>query len=145
MSSRSMGSSNQQVVRPPQKGIFPLDHYGECQSSMQDYVDCLQQHNDAHYQCRDLSRAYLECRMQVGLMARENMADLGYRDDTVVRNAREYDHAKEKAGYVAGKHIAKESKWWWQTDPTNKKKKYEFGSSSGSGSNTDNKSSDETK
>jgi hypothetical protein len=29
--------------------------------------------------------------------------------------AHEYDKAKEKAGFVAGKHIHKKSKWWFQT------------------------------
>lgn len=107
-----MGSAGQSVVRPPQRGIFPLDHYGDCRAPMQAYLDCLQAHDDAHHKCQNLSKAYLECRMEHQLMAREDLQNLGYNHR--VEGAVEYDKAKEKAGFVAGKHIAKESKWWWQ-------------------------------
>ena len=114
MSSMSMSSGKQSVVRPPQRGIFPLDHYGDCQAPMQAYLDCLGQNDDAHHKCRDFSKDYLECRMEHQLMAKEDLKSLGYGKDAVVKGAKEYDNAKEKAGYVAGKHIAKESKWWFQ-------------------------------
>ncbi|KAL3933397.1 MAG: hypothetical protein SGBAC_010421 [Bacillariaceae sp.] len=39
---------------------------------------------------------------------------LGYAEDKKVYGAHEYDKAKEKAGFVAGKHIAKKEKWWFQ-------------------------------
>jgi hypothetical protein len=39
---------------------------------------------------------------------------LGFSDDKQVVGAHEYDKAKEKAGFVAGKHIQKKSKWWFQ-------------------------------
>ena len=116
MSSMSMSSGKQSVVRPPQRGIFPLDHYGECQIPMQAYLECLDQADAAHHKCRQQSQEYLQCRMDVGLMAKENLQHLGYSEQATVKGAREYDLAKEKAGFVAGKHIAKESKWWWQSD-----------------------------
>ena len=31
-----------------------------------------------------------------------------------MKGAHEYDKAKEKAGFVAGKHIHKKSSWWFQ-------------------------------
>jgi hypothetical protein len=40
-----------------------------------------------------------------------------------VRGAHEYDKAKEKAGFVAGKHIQKQTKWWFQ----NSKKEWKGG------------------
>lgn len=128
-----MGSGNQTVVRPPQRGIFPLDHFGECRAAMQEYLDCLQASDDAHYKCRELSKAYLSCRMERQLMAKEKLEDLGYREDAQVVNPVEYDKSKEKAGYVAGKHIAKQSKWWWQSDPN--KKPFELSSNNNNASN----------
>ncbi|GAX22872.1 hypothetical protein FisN_24Lh159 [Fistulifera solaris] len=113
MSSISMGSGKQ-VVRPPQRGIFPLDHEASCKSKMEDYLICLKAEKDVHHKCRDLSRDYLQCRMDHQLMARENLDDLGFSPDKQVQGAREYDLRKEKEGFVAGKHIDKESKWWWQ-------------------------------
>lgn len=109
----SMGSSKQ-VIRPPQRGIFPLDHMAECTNKMQAYLDCLQTNKDVHHKCRDLSREYLECRMERGLMSKENLDNLGYGQDQVVEGAREYDKQKEKAGFTAGKHISAQEKWWFQ-------------------------------
>jgi hypothetical protein len=40
---------------------------------------------------------------------------LGYSEDKQVIGAHEYDKAKEKAGFVAGKHIQKKRKWWFQS------------------------------
>ena len=37
---------------------------------------------------------------------------MGYSQEVV--GAKEYDKAKEKAGFVAGKHINKEGRWWFQ-------------------------------
>ena len=39
---------------------------------------------------------------------------LGFAEDKKVQGAHEYDKAKEKAGFVAGKHIAKKERWWFQ-------------------------------
>ena len=113
MSSRSMGSGKQ-VVQPPQRGIFPLDHFADCKAPMEIYLSCLKEQADVHHKCRDYSKAYLQCRMDNELMSRENLDNLGFSADKQVTGATEYDHAKEKAGFVAGKHITKESKWWFQ-------------------------------
>jgi len=51
------------------------------------------------------------------LMSKENLNDMGYAEDKAVVGAHEYDKAKEKAGFVAGKHIHKKSKWWFQFSP----------------------------
>jgi cytochrome c oxidase assembly protein subunit 19 len=109
----SMGTSKQ-VVRPPQRGIFPLDHMAECTDRMQAYLECLQTNKDVHHLCRDLSRQYLECRMERGLMSKENLDHLGYGEDKKVEGAKEYDKQKERAGFTAGKHISSHEKWWFQ-------------------------------
>jgi cytochrome c oxidase assembly protein subunit 19 len=114
MSSISMGSAKQ-VVRPPQRGIFPLDHYRECKGPMDQYLECLKEEKDLHHKCKDHSKEYLQCRMDRDLMSKENLDQLGFSKEAEVQNAREYDSAKEKAGFVAGKHISKEGKWWWQS------------------------------
>ena len=44
-----------------------------------------------------------------------NPPQMGYAEDKDVVGAQEYDKAKEKAGFVAGKHIHKQSRWWFQS------------------------------
>ena len=39
---------------------------------------------------------------------------MGFAPEVQVEGARESDRSKEKNGFVAGKHINKESKWWFQ-------------------------------
>jgi cytochrome c oxidase assembly protein subunit 19 len=108
-----MGASKQ-VVRAPQRGIFPLDHYAECKPPMESYLSCLKENKDTHHKCRDFSKDYLQCRMDRDLMSRENLDGLGFAKEDAVVGATEYDSAKEKAGFTAGKHISRESKWWWE-------------------------------
>jgi len=38
---------------------------------------------------------------------------MGYSEEAQVKEAKEYDKSKEREGYVAGKHIEKPNKWWW--------------------------------
>jgi len=66
----SSGDSMQQAKqsqggapRAPLKGSFPLDHFGDCHEQVQAYQDCLKKHDNESYLCRELSRAYLQCRM----------------------------------------------------------------------------------
>ena len=66
-------SSGKQHVKPPQRGIFPLDHDSECKPAMEKYLECLKQERDLHYKCRDLSKEYLQCRMERQLMAQEDL------------------------------------------------------------------------
>ncbi len=51
--------------RPPDKGSFPLDHFRECSDMKQRYLDCLGRHgmDTQADECRKLTSAYLECRM----------------------------------------------------------------------------------
>jgi len=100
MSAISMGASKQ-VIRPPQRGIFPLDHGAECKEPMELYLNCLKENKDMHYKCRDLSKNYLQCRMDRQLMSREDLNDLGYSEEQQVLGAREYDNRKEREGFIA--------------------------------------------
>mmetsp|Transcript_6783 Transcript_6783/g.14615 ORF Transcript_6783/g.14615 Transcript_6783/m.14615 type:complete len:83 (-) Transcript_6783:304-552(-) len=72
-------SGQRQVVKPPERGIFPLDHEGECKTFMRKYVTCIKKSKtSSHAECRDLSRNYLQCRMDAGLMANENLDKMGF-------------------------------------------------------------------
>ncbi|KIM85482.1 hypothetical protein PILCRDRAFT_817510 [Piloderma croceum F 1598] len=63
--------------RPPDRGSFPLDHYGECKKQMMQYMDCLRQNSSTSTPCRVLSKDYLDCRMNHGLMERDEWKNLG--------------------------------------------------------------------
>lgn len=65
---------------PPQKGSFPLDHQGECKKFMVKYMLCLHENKNENSLCREQSRDYLACRMEKGLMLKEDWVKLGYGD-----------------------------------------------------------------
>ncbi|KAF6767078.1 hypothetical protein PSEUBRA_002374 [Kalmanozyma brasiliensis GHG001] len=67
-------------VSPPERGSFPLDHEGECKSVMQEYMNCIKYNGNDNGKCRHLSRAYLQCRMDKGLMEQDDMGNLGFGD-----------------------------------------------------------------
>ena len=81
----------------------------------QKYISCLKEQKDKHHLCRELSKDYLQCRMNNDLMAAENLDQLGYSEEAKVEKSVEYDKAKEKEGYIAGKHIDGRMKWWFQS------------------------------
>ena len=62
----------------PEKGVFPLDHFGECKLVMRRYLKCLDTHGDDAGRCRDVSKQYLECRMERELMVKQDLAELGF-------------------------------------------------------------------
>ena len=65
-------------ARPPEKGSFPLDHNGDCKVDMVRYMGCLSRHDMDNSKCRVESKSYLECRMNHGLMKKEDWKKLGY-------------------------------------------------------------------
>ncbi|KAJ1022953.1 hypothetical protein NDA13_005002 [Ustilago tritici] len=67
-------------VSPPERGSFPLDHQGECKQVMQEYMNCIKYNGNDNGKCRHLSRAYLQCRMDKGLMDNDDMDNLGFKD-----------------------------------------------------------------
>jgi hypothetical protein len=63
---------------PPERGSFPLDHDAECKQFISGYLRCLKEsrgNNDS--QCRVLAKEYLNCRMEKGLMAKDEWKNLG--------------------------------------------------------------------
>ncbi|XP_078009042.1 cytochrome c oxidase assembly protein COX19 [Phascolarctos cinereus] len=66
--------------RPPDKGSFPLDHFGECKAFKEKFLKCLRDNNFENTLCRNESKEYLECRMERQLMAQESLEKLGFKD-----------------------------------------------------------------
>ncbi|XP_040212695.1 cytochrome c oxidase assembly protein COX19 [Rana temporaria] len=66
--------------RPPDKGSFPLDHFGECKPFKEIFMKCLRENSFQSNLCRDESKEYLECRMERQLMAKEPLEKLGFKD-----------------------------------------------------------------
>ena len=70
---------------PPARGSFPLDHDAECQPLMKQYLRCLKTARGVNSpECRELSKGYLNCRMERGLMAPDEMKNLGYAEGQTV-------------------------------------------------------------
>lgn len=79
--SGSPGNFSPRISRqPPDKGSFPLDHDNECKQVMVDYLKCLKFHKLNNESCREFSKEYLKCRMDKGLMAKDDWKNLGYED-----------------------------------------------------------------
>ncbi|OZJ05104.1 Cytochrome c oxidase assembly protein COX19 [Bifiguratus adelaidae] len=66
---------------PPALGSFPLDHAGECKAFMLEYLKCLRDNKGNNGLCRHHSKAYLQCRMDKGLMTPDDMRNLGFEPD----------------------------------------------------------------
>ncbi|QHN75898.1 hypothetical protein HN51_053539 [Arachis hypogaea] len=65
---------------PPEKGIFPLDHMHLCDLEKKEYLGCLKTAGHQSEKCRDFSKKYLQCRMEKNLMAKQDLAELGFKE-----------------------------------------------------------------
>ena len=75
----AFGGARGAGARPPERGVFPLDHAGECAPVAAEYLACLRgARGDSGGECREVSKRYLECRMERGLMAQEDLGRLGF-------------------------------------------------------------------
>ncbi|KAL4859477.1 Cytochrome c oxidase assembly protein COX19 [Chlorella vulgaris] len=74
----AFGGARGYQPRPPEKGVFPLDHFGECKQIKEEYLVCLKQHSSDAEACRELAKTYLKCRMERNLMAKQDLKDLGF-------------------------------------------------------------------
>lgn len=112
MSAQSMGSARSAAPRPPEKGVFPLDHFGDCADAKAAYLKCLDANGGKYDMCRERSESYLKCRMATDLMAPQDMATLGFgaRSDVAAPPGQPGGgdgggaRAKHQAGFVAGLH-----------------------------------------
>ena len=76
-------------------------------------MECLKKHESKHAFCREETTAYLECRMNKGLMVEEDVKNFGLREpidfEASMAAQNEYtDKATKKwgEGFVAGLHRA---------------------------------------
>ena len=92
--------ASRRVTKPPEKGVFPLDHFGECKEvsvrpmmpcSDSDatpisaynfqiadkYLACLENEDGEAAKCKGLVKLYLECRMEKQLMAKQDIGSFG--------------------------------------------------------------------
>jgi cytochrome c oxidase assembly protein subunit 19 len=115
----SFGGARGYQPKPPEKGVFPLDHFGECQAVKDKYMACLKENSGQTEPCREIAKLYLECRMDRNLMAQQSLSDLGFGEGEKASKAasvqpqqREDPRSKEKEGFVAGtaqfKYLKKE-------------------------------------
>jgi cytochrome c oxidase assembly protein subunit 19 len=106
----SFGGARGYQPKPPEKGVFPLDHFGECQAVKEKYMACLKENSGQTDACREIAKLYLECRMDKNLMAQQSLSDLGFSESEKASKAaagvqnqqREEPRSKEKQGFVAG-------------------------------------------
>ncbi len=99
------------TVRPPERGIFPLDHDGECKLTMKAYLKCLKENNKDNFPCKEYSKAYLQCRMDKDLMSKEDMKDLGF-DHGEYKRVQRVEGEKEAKGFIGGLDVRPVSRWW---------------------------------
>lgn len=100
-------------IRPPERGIFPLDHDGECKEKMRIYLNCLKSNQYDHFECRDFTKDYLSCRMNNQLMAAEDLEHLGLGDNDKQLYVREKisTTSKEDQGFIAGLNVRPGKSW----------------------------------
>ena len=68
-------------AKAPDKGSFPLDHFEECKEKAVEYSECVTRHQNLPKRCRNIQKAYIECRMDKGLMQKESLENLGFTKD----------------------------------------------------------------
>lgn len=99
-------------VKPPERGVFALDHDGECRSYMKIYLNCLKHNKADQHECKDQSKAYLNCRMETGLMLKEDLSNLGFGEaGNYVRITHDESQGKETKGFIAGLGVKSSNKW----------------------------------
>eukprot|EP00698_Gefionella_okellyi_P017065 TRINITY_DN4947_c0_g1_i1.p2 TRINITY_DN4947_c0_g1~~TRINITY_DN4947_c0_g1_i1.p2 ORF type:complete len:116 (+),score=16.37 TRINITY_DN4947_c0_g1_i1:114-461(+) len=96
--------------KPPQKGSFPLDHFGDCKQYADEYLACLKRNGNESIACKEQSKAFLVCRTETGLMAKEDLEALGLDKKRETEFVREpVTERKEARGFVAGATLRRKS------------------------------------
>jgi cytochrome c oxidase assembly protein subunit 19 len=92
--------------KPPEKGVFPLDHGGECKIEIDAFLGCLKANARDHFPCKTFSKKYLQCRMDKNLMEVQNLNELGLEEGgAYVRVTVSEGSTKEAQGFVAGTSV----------------------------------------
>ena len=96
---------------PPERGVFPLDHDAECKDIMKIFLDCIKSNKGDHFNCKNQSQAYLQCRMDHGLMVKDDLNHLGFGETGTYERVDPKEFTKENKGFVSGLGVAG-GKWW---------------------------------
>ncbi|KIV78847.1 hypothetical protein PV11_06456 [Exophiala sideris] len=86
---------------PPERGSFPLDHDAECKHLISSYLRCLRRQNPPgrnNEECRVLAKDYLNCRMEKGLMAKDEWSNLGLNFDKLAEDTSSGANARQAGG-----------------------------------------------
>ena len=51
---------------------------GDCKPLVQEYLRCVKLQRGDNERCRDLAKQFLQCRMDHGLMAKDDFKNLGF-------------------------------------------------------------------
>ncbi|KAM3577241.1 hypothetical protein VYU27_000923 [Nannochloropsis oceanica] len=98
-------------AKPPEKGSFPLDRAGQCRAVAHEFLGCIESNKRDYSACKDLSKAYLQCRMEKNLMQKEDLSKLGFEEkregqeeakEDKTRDEKFYDRKREAEGFVGG-------------------------------------------
>mmetsp|Transcript_10055 Transcript_10055/g.26070 ORF Transcript_10055/g.26070 Transcript_10055/m.26070 type:complete len:92 (-) Transcript_10055:612-887(-) len=81
-------------AKPPEKGVFPLDHFAECKHLADKYLSCVEAKEGDTQPCIYLSKAYLQCRMEKSLMAKQDLKELGIEEVRV--SQQQVDKSREQ-------------------------------------------------
>jgi hypothetical protein len=73
------------------------------------YVECLKENQADHHKCRELSKHYLNCRMNKDLMKKEDLSNLGFGENGEYNRIYRTD-SKESSGFIAGTGVKPSSK-----------------------------------
>ncbi|KAL6782003.1 COX19 [Auxenochlorella protothecoides x Auxenochlorella symbiontica] len=104
----AFGGSRGLKPKPPEKGVFPLDHFGECKEVKEKYMACLRSNRDETRACQSLAEEYLQCRMDRDLMAKQDLRELGLGHEAKTESTPRPDESasaqrrREARGFVAG-------------------------------------------
>ena len=83
--------------KAPELGAFPLDHFRECSDKIKEYFTCLERENHLAPKCRDETRNYLECRMEKGLMVKQDVKKFGLPQTSFVETRSDMKRAIREA------------------------------------------------
>jgi cytochrome c oxidase assembly protein subunit 19 len=77
-------------------------------------LKCLRENGNDHFPCKNLSKEYLQCRMDRDLMAKDEMDNLGLGEHRSYERKPCEEGIKESKGFVAGLTVQGSKKWnWW--------------------------------
>ncbi|KDO56982.1 hypothetical protein CISIN_1g033799mg [Citrus sinensis] len=70
----------------------------QCDLEKKDYIGCLKSSGHQSENCRIFSKKYLECRMAKNLMAKQDLSELGFRNEGDLENPREENNGRIENG-----------------------------------------------